>query len=117
MYKPSDLVPRKWLEKAMENGWHPRHVINHEVDGAWSMTFMPQGVFFKADGMTSGHMSSYEAIVLDVTFWQALSKAMGWDALDLSTHVEKQWQAQAQKLYSMIVREEDIKAFWFVLDK
>lgn len=122
------MIPKRATDLAIEGGWTP-------VEWEDLVVLLPRS--FGRAGLEPW-VESY--IVLDPTFWQALSKALGWGEGKYATRVERRtraypmavfpqsdvfifsqyatrdifdvWRFNAHRLYDLILTGGDTEKFW-----
>jgi hypothetical protein len=116
------MIPKTAIEKAIEGGWA------HGNSKLWLISSRPDGharhLFGYETVGGNGQFSMCDSeIALDLLFWSALGKALGW-APDMSMHhfnTTSQWEQykdietwkyNATRFYDLILTEQPTEPFW-----
>ena len=92
------------IQKAIEGGWNEGYTFLHFTG------FENDGVLLKGKGMRSKAYIVSE-ILLDPLFWQALGKAMGWEAM-----LSCRWKQEWHRLLDWLSEGKDIESFFATLN-
>jgi hypothetical protein len=102
------MIPKAAIEKSIEGGWVPPR--------PYLVLQFEKGSKLHAEEVMA--MMLPQEIALDLSFWQALGKALRWPLLGqpyyLGNHwCEREWwQYKAIKFYDLILTGGDTEAFW-----
>lgn len=105
-------IPKKIIELAVAGGWQEKW---GKLE--WDVLGSNMEVRNRVQGELKTTVIYWQEIVLDLSFWQALGKTLGWTKWgefdeEYKKNSDPQWQYNAHRFYDLILTNGDTTAFW-----